>query len=183
MAFGLVFVPCLVMAQGNLVFNGSFDSGAAGWTLANGAHLIPGISVDLYNSSPSLSVLPTASQTINSLTPAVTYIVSGDYLMEKDQMPGGSPLEPSFGVFIDNVIYFQYVSSENFGWQSFSFLYTATASSADLSFSSYLNGTEIPYAIDNIAMNVVPEPSASWLIMIDSGVLIYLRRNRKHSCS
>jgi hypothetical protein len=181
-AFALAFIPCFVMAQGTLVINGGFVFGADGWTLINGAHIVPtnGYGTNLFgvlgNSSPSPSVLPTASQTINSLTPGLLYYVSGDFAKGKDQMPGGSPLNPSFGVLMDNVVYFQAVAPENFDWQNFTFYYTATASSAVLSLSSYMNGTEVPYFIDNIAMYAVPEPSAGCLLFLSSGLLIFVRK-------
>jgi hypothetical protein len=171
-------------AQGNLVFNGSFDSGDTGWTLSGGAHIVPPIGIgtnyqiSLYDSS-SASALTTASQTINSLTPGLVYVVSGDYVMGKDQMPGGSPLNPSFGVMIDGAIYFQAIASGNYGWQSFNFLYTAGSSSAVLSLSAQMNGTWVTCSIDNISMQLVPEPSSEILLSFGGLFLLAISFRRQ----
>jgi hypothetical protein len=54
-------------AQGNLVFNGGFDTSAAGWTLGNGANQVNGcVLPDTLSPSPSSD--PTASQTIGALS-------------------------------------------------------------------------------------------------------------------
>jgi len=181
----LALAPCVVKAQGNLVFNGGFDTNTNGWVLVNGASWPwsgnPGACVNLSNETPSPSNDPTASQTINSLTPLATYFVSGDYAMGKDY-GGGSPSSNSFGVFIGGVVYFQTVAPGNMDWHSFSFLYTATSSSAVLSLSAQMNGTGVCYFIDSIAMYAVPEPSAGCLMLLGSGVLIYVRtRHKRHS--
>jgi len=51
-------------------------------------------------------------------------------------------------------------------WRSFDFLYTASASTADLSLAAQIDGTGVVYEIDNIAMQAVPEPSALCLLTI-----------------
>jgi hypothetical protein len=169
----LVSSPDQGKAQGNLVFNGGFDTSAVGWTLTDGAFYSgpgnPGGAVQL-DGGPSSSNDPTASQTINSLTPGAVYIVSGDYQRTKDRL---SPTtNHSFGVAINGILLFQAASSTNIDltWYSFSFPYTATGSSALLSLSSQINGTGLSYAIDNIAMYNIPEPSSFWLMAI-GGIL------------
>jgi hypothetical protein len=182
----LVFDSYAVKAQANFVFNGQFDSNTNGWVLANGASWPwvghPGFSVDLSDVTPSLANDPTASQTINSLTPVANYIVSGDYAMGKDY-GGGSATSTSFGVFIDGVVYFETIAPGNQDWHSFSFIYTATSSSAVLSLSAQLNGTGVSYFIDNIAMYAVPEPSASLLILLGGGLFHFARLACKKSSS
>jgi hypothetical protein len=175
-------------AQGNLVVNGGFDSSAAGWTLTNGASWPlsgnPGNAVGLDNPSPSPSTDPTASQTINSLTPEAIYIVSGDYQKQKDRGVTTTPsTDNSFGVAIDGTFLFEAASSTNIDltWYSFNFLYTATSSSALLSLSSQINGTGVSYAIDNISMQAVPEPSSLCLIGVGGIVSTMLFRNRRKS--
>jgi len=158
----------LAIAQSNLVFNGGFDTNGAGWTFVNGAHFgwlgNPGYAVGL-DGEPSPSNDPTASQTINSLISGVDYIVSGDYQVAKDR-GGGSPTDFSFGVAIDGSFLFEAVAPTNLNWQNFSFLYTATSSSAILSLSSQINGTGVSYVIDNIEMEAVPEPNTLSSILI-----------------
>lgn len=81
---------------------------------------------------------------------------------------------------VNGVFLFETVAPASYNWQSFSFSYTAISSSALLSLSSQINGMEISYGIDNIAMQAVPEPSSSLLIMLGSGVVIYVRRRDIH---
>lgn len=170
-----------ISAQSNLVFNGGFDTNAAGWILTNraswpwGGNPGSGFAIGLDNVNPSSSTDPMASQTINGLMSGEIYIVSGDYQESKDR-GGGSPSDPSFGVAINDVFLFEAVAQSPFMWQSFSFSYTAISSSALLSLSSQINGTGISYLIDNISMEAVPEPFSSLLILLGSGVLIYVRR-------
>jgi hypothetical protein len=178
-AWALLLVPRLATAQGNLVFNGGFDSNANGWIISNapngfgyssvGGH--PGGDVLLDNIAPSPSSDPTASQTISSLIPGITYVVSGDYQQEKDR-GGDSPTNPSFGVAIDSLPMFTAVAPNNFNWQQFSFSYTATSSSIVLSLSSQINGTGVSYAIDNIAMQAVPEPGILSLSLFSICILV-----------
>jgi hypothetical protein len=169
-------------AQGNLVLNGGFDTSAAGWILANGAEYEltkgnPAGDIALDSIHPSPSTDPTASQTINSLTPGTIYTVSGDYAYITDRGGGSPTTDYSFGVAIDGIFLFETLTPTNgTPWRSFSFSYTASSSSALLSLSSQMNGTGITYSIDNIAMYAAPEPSPSLLILLGSGVLFYVRR-------
>ncbi len=175
--------PQVATAQGNLVVNGGFEAGSQGWTFNKWVGVSaggdPGIFALLYNDDLSDPTVPTASQIVGGLTAGDSYIISGDYLPWKNQATG-SPLEPSFGVAVNGVFLFETVAPASYNWQSFSFSYTAISSSALLSLSSQINGMEISYGIDNIAMQAVPEPSSSLLIMLGSGVVIYVRRRDIH---
>ena len=185
----LVFVsaPNATEAQGNLVVNGGFDFNAAGWIITNvlgsgyeSTKGNPPGDVALDSLSPSLSTDPTASQTITSLTPGTTYVVSGDYRNITDR-GGGSPTDFSFGVSIDGVLLFEAAQQTPNNWRNFNFLYTATASSALLSLSAQINGTGVSYAIDNIAMDV-PEPSSLWLMGVGGIASAMFFRNRRTAC-
>src|ERR1043165_7409671 len=109
----LVFVSCRgrARAQGTLVFNGGFATNTDGWILANGAGFEftngnPAGDVALGSIPPSDTTDPTASQTINSLTPGTAYLVSGDlrYLTDRG---GGSPTDFGFGVMVDGAVLFE----------------------------------------------------------------------------
>lgn len=174
-------LPIAAFAQGNLVFNGGFDSNAAGWLATNigvdgGYHPSkgnPGGHFFLDN-APSPSVDPTISQTINGLVTGITYIVSGDTAFSRTH--GGSfPTEPSFRVAIDGVSSFEYATQGELGWQHFEFFYTAPASSAVLSLSSQINNTDISYLVDNIWIQAIPEPSAFALCLAGGIIAASLR--------
>jgi hypothetical protein len=185
-SLGLVILACLCFpqlakAQGNLVVNGGFDTNAADWTLTgsaiyNGYGGDPAGSVALVNSGAS------ASQTINGLTTGATYIVSGDY----QGVLGLSDPYPTFQVTMNSAILFETAASGNYNWYSFSFLYTAALSSAVLSLDlvepNPVENVKTSYDIDNIAMQSVPEPSASALIMLGGSVSYTYARKRKCLC-
>ena len=183
-ALALLLLPQSVAAQGNLVVNGTFESGSTGWTLTNGAIVAwgwggdPGVACFLISSNESPANEPTASQAINGLLAGTSYIISGNYEVGKDR-GGASPTNASFGVAIDDTFLFEVAASPNGRWQSFSFSYTAASSSVLLSLSSQINGTGVEYAIDNISMEAVPEPSSLWLIGIGGIARATFLRNRR----
>ena len=181
-ALALSCLPQLANAQGNLVVNGTFESGSTGWTLTNGAIVAfvgdPGVACFLVSSNSSPANEPTASQVIDGLFAGTSYMISGNYKAGKD--PGGaSPANASFGVAIDGAFLFELAASPNGSWQSFSFSYTAASSDVLLSLSSQINGTGVEYAIDNISMEAVPEPNSLWLIGIGGIAGATLLINRK----
>ena len=182
----LVLLPDWAKAQGNLVFNGGFDISAVGWIITNasfgGYESTKGnpagdVALDVIPPSPITD--PVASQTIHSLIPGAIYVLSGDYRRITDR-GGGSPTDISFGVAIDSIFLFGTVAPTDNNWYSFNFLYTAAAPTAILSLSSQMNGTGISYAIDNIAMQGVPEPSSLWLMCVGGiASAISFMRHRK----
>jgi hypothetical protein len=174
-ALTLLFLPRLAKAQGNLVYNGGFDISsnginADGWTFTGGFY-----NEKNGNPLPDLDLSGTASQTINSLTPGVIYLVSGDY----QDLGGGSSADSSFGVAFNGDYLFETIAPTNFNWYSFNFEYMAASTSAVLSLSSGLNGTGISYAIDNISIYAVPEPNSLCLIGVGGIVSTILFGNRK----
>ncbi len=168
------------MAQGNLVVNGGFDTDTSGWTITNtsagggynSAIGNPPGSVRLYN--PTSPNVPTASQIINGLTLGDLYIVSGNYL------GGGKDVtDNSFGVALDGVFLFETAAPADFNWHSFSFDYTATSTSALLSLSAQINGTDDSYFIDNISMEAVPEPNSLCLVGVGGIMSTMFFKNRR----
>jgi hypothetical protein len=173
----LVSLPNGGKAQGNLVFNGGFDTSTTGWMTTN----VFGSGYESAQGNPpgdllldGLSSPSTASQTITSLTPVAIYVVSGDY-----RKVGGKVFtDYTFGVALDGIFLFRTADPGNFNWQSFSFQYTATSSSVLLSLSSKISGSDFAYAIDNISMQPVPEPSSFWLMGVGGMVGVMFCRNR-----
>src|SRR5580692_3498904 len=155
----------MAVAQGNLVYNGNFETDASGWTADNifgGGYTTPGDnSVGCYFLDDFNSAVPTISQEINDLTPGQLYIVSGNY-----RSGGKNFAADSFGVTINNVFLFLTNSPSDNNWYSFSFDYTAPSTSALLSLSAQLNDTGYAYYIDNISMEAVPEPGNLCLLGI-----------------
>ncbi len=177
----LVVLPLGVSAQGNLVFNGGFDTDASGWMLVD-MSMGGGFETTKGNppgdvvlaSFPSPDTDPTASQTINSLTPVAIYTVSGDFRYIQDR-GGGLPTDMGFGVALDGVYLFESADRTPNIWQHFSFSYTASSASALLSLSAQRNGTGLVYAIDNLSMKI-PEPSSGALLLAGVGLLVLARR-------
>ena len=176
-----LFPAAVLLGQGNLIFNGDFEAGSQGWTLIRGAKLVgggnPGRCIFLGSTNASPATEPTASQSITSLTPMAIYLVSGDYEAAKDR-GGASPTNASFGVAFNGNYVFETAATPNGPWQHFSFLYSPAASSELLSLSSQLNGTGVEYFIDNLSMQIIPEPSAMVLLVL-GGVLFGIGLFRK----
>jgi len=171
-------LPQLAKAQGNLVVNGGFDTNADGWVISSGGIYEsikgnPGGFFALYSTSSSLT--PTISQTINGLVSGSSYLIFGDYIVFKGQ--AGST--PGFGVAMDGTFLFEGINSNSLNWSNFSFFYTATSSSALLSLSSQINGTGVSYGIDNISMQIVPEPNSLCLIGVGGIISVMFLRNRR----
>lgn len=178
-AWAMLIATRLAAAQDNLVINGDFGGNANGWTITNtpggfGYSSVvgnPGGGVLLDNVTPSPSSDPTASQTISGLTTGIVYLVSGDY--QPGKLRGsGLPTGPSFGVAINGDFLFTTAAPQDFVWRHFSFFHTASSPTAILNLSSQINGTGLSYAIDNIAMQAVPESSSVSLGLLGFGVLV-----------
>jgi hypothetical protein len=108
------------------------------------------------------------------LTPGFVYTVSGDY---RNISLGGTSTNYSFGVSIDSVFLFETAPPTNSNWYSFNFEYTATSTSALLKLSQIDANW---YAIDNISMEVVPEPNSLCLIGIGGIIGAMFFKNRKN---
>jgi hypothetical protein len=178
-AWALLAIARLATAQGNLVVNGDFASNANGWTITDtpggfGYSSVvgnPGGGVLLDNVTPSTLSDPTARQTINGLTTGTTYLLSGDY--QPGKLRGsGLPAGPSFGVAINGDFLFTTAAPQDFLWRHFSVFHTASSATAVLSLSSQIDGTGLSYAIDNIALQAVPEPSTRCMGLFCFGMLL-----------
>ncbi len=164
-----------------MVINGGFDTDASGWSITNVENSFgylssggnPGGCFVLENGI--IFIVPTISQEINSLDPGQFYTVSGDY-----KSLGKNFAANSFGVTMDGIFLFETNSPPDNNWYSFNFEYQATSTSVLLSIAAQLNGTGYPYAVDNIAMYAVPEPSSLCLIGVGGIMGAMFFRNRKN---
>ena len=159
-------------AQGNLVYNGTFNNNSTGWTPVNisgGGYISsggdPGGYYYIAGSGESASSI---SQTFK-VTAGQSYLVSIDYFMGQ-----GTSADYGFGVSTAGISYTLQGSS---AWQSFSFVFTADSPAALLTFSAGLNNTSACYGVDNISVTAVPEPSPLCLVGL-GGIagLLFLRR-------
>jgi hypothetical protein len=160
-SFVCVCSPSWTAAQ-NLVVNGTFDTGATGWTAANvsnGGYVPskgnPGGYYELNSWPPSSTTDPAISQVVSGLIRGVSYAVSGDYEKSID-WGGGSPTAFSFGVELDGVFLYE-AGQSDYAWHHFSFAFVADSPATTLSITAQRNGTGVSYGIDNITLQ--PRPS------------------------
>ena len=178
------FLFAFASASENLIINGGFNGNADGWIITDtfggfGFTPVlgnPGGNVLLDSFNPTLETDPTATQTVADLVPGSTYLISGDY--KPGKLRGSDlPIGQSFGVAMDGEYIFTTHAPADFTWRQFSVLYVATSPTSVVTLSSQINGTGSTYAIDNIAMHVIPEPRS--LVIALAGVCaiaVYSRR-------
>lgn len=199
----LSFAAVLLASSANAasVVNGSFEQGTnpgsfttlgtgstaiTGWTVAAGTvdyignywQASDGVrSVDLSGGS-----IGTLAQTLSGLTFAKRYVVSFDVARNPD---GGTT--PRTGTFVANGQTFGFAYTDatstraNMKWETVSYIFQATGTSADISFSSDSSGgCCFGPALDNVAISAVPEPAA-WAMMIGGLGLIGGAARRRRS--
>lgn len=193
----------LTGAHAVTINNGSFENGSytdggsgfmtlnagapnlAGWTISSG-------SIDWINTywqaadgSYSLDMSGNGagaiSQTLTGLTIGQTYNVSFDLAGNPDGNPPTKQLTTAIvGIGSQNYSFTVTGSDShtNMGWTSESFAFTATGTSALLSFASDVSSPYGP-ALDNVSITATPLP-ATWIMMLGGllgfGGLAYRRR-------
>nr|WP_320013492.1 hypothetical protein [uncultured Desulfobacter sp.] len=96
------------------------------------------------------------------MTIGQAYVITGEF--QNWDSKYGNPTALSFGVAIDNNILLQLDRPAGGIWEEFSVEFIAVNTSHTLSFSAERNGDDSSYAIDNIAINSVPLPTAIWFL-------------------
>ena len=149
---------------------GSVDYIGSYWTASDGVR-----SVDLAGSS-----LGTLSQTLTGLTTAKRYVVTFDVARNPD---GG--VTPRTGTFSAGGQSFGFAYTDatstrsNMKWETVSYIFQATSSTATISFSSDASaGCCFGPALDNVSISAVPEP-ATWAMMIGGFGLIGAAARRR----
>jgi hypothetical protein len=165
----LLLYTRLITAQSNLVFNGGFDTNAAGWRTnqwgGNSAIWEPG-----GDPGGCLYILLSTEQYVSGLVSGSNYLVSWS-----SSGGGSSQLAVGFG----NVSMYTVDASTNQGWEYFGFVFAAESSVVDLFFAA---SSQIPfeasYFIDNVSMQSFPEtpvpslwmfPTPNWVALSISG--------------
>jgi hypothetical protein len=189
---------CAGPLHAQLVTNGTLDTDASGWTLADGTGCNnvgwdgtlgnpPGaIRLNACGESDSD---PTAAQTINGLVIGNTYLIKVDVQLFANSSGGGTGR--SFGIFLNNEPGSPLLLTEflDGSWHTVTTTFTAASTSATIIFAAELDArtpggpgqsTDVAYAIDNISMvslnggsaRPAPVPTTSELALLVLGMLL-----------
>jgi hypothetical protein len=168
----------------SLVLNGDFELGnptsqtadnwtssatidsAGGWRAINGH---PG-GYFILNAAGQTTSNPTISQAISGLLPGNTYRITGEFIR---RFPGGANAN-EFGVEIDNQL-FTFDLTDGVNWTAFERTFTYTGASNLLILSGERINDNAP-GVDNIGIDVVPEPAAFSTLAVTGALLIRRRR-------
>lgn len=163
MKLATIFTACAALfcsttfAQGNLVYNGTFDlqvptnGTGGGWTSAGnggGWYGVDGNYFFILNSIGELQQDPSVEQTVTGLVIGKTYLVKGEYRnFYGISFCDSSAL--SFGVEVDGqiILELKYLSDT---FSLFQVNFVASATEQSIRFSAERNGSDCDYAIDNI---------------------------------
>lgn len=157
-SFSSVAAPLLSSTE--YLTNGTFDSGAAGWTAtnvdANGGYLNPGGNPGgffVLNSNGLSYTDPTLTQTITGLTPGAKYLISGDF-RNYDGLSLTSA--PAFAIDLNGSQLTTFPIPVG-NWAPFSVQFTATGVAQVLAFRAEINGTDMNSAVDNLSVRQIVE--------------------------
>ena len=155
------------------LLNGGFDTvvpsngTGGGWTSLNldsaGGWRSSGGSFDehfILNDDGKIASDPTLEQTLTDLVIGTPYRVTG--LFEGVFTSFGSPTAFSFGVEIDGGPIAEFMRPMGVG--VFTLDFTATSASELLRITAERNGDDSSYRVDDVAIQVIPEPSTALLL-------------------
>ncbi|MBX3408950.1 MAG: hypothetical protein KF859_03595 [Phycisphaeraceae bacterium] len=151
-------------------WTGFSNDGAGGWRSSGGN---PG-GFFIINDNGAFDRDPSISQIVTDLVVGQVYEISGDYASWiVNSAPSGGA---SFAADIDGVQLFTGTAGTLQAWRPFAFVFTATADTATLRLRSEINGTDNDFAVDNIAITLVPTPAG--LGLFAAAGFVALRRRR-----
>lgn len=149
-------------ASANLVSNGTFDTGTAGWTLSQTDGFTwsptegnPGGALIL-NNGPGL--VPQASQDITGLSIGTEYQISLDGKTHYNCC--NSSTTPGAGVSIDGN-QFDFLINNGQPWTPYTFNFTYDGGANTLTLSSQRNGTDSDGEFDNVSMVALSAPTST----------------------
>lgn len=180
----LTAVAIAMPALGQSIVNGNFDldvprsgfgngwtgfsnDGAGGWRSSGGN---PG-GFFILNDNGNTSTDPSISQILTGLVVGQQYEITGTFA----NWIAGASNGPSFGADINGVELFAGTRGTRGVWQPFSFTFVAAADTATLRLRAETNGTDNDFAVDNVAITLVPAPGAFGLLGA-AGMLVTRRR-------
>ena len=168
----------------NLITNGTFDSGTAGWSFASADGTTwassegnPGGALIL-NNSPG--PVPQASQSIAGLVVGTEYQISLDAKSHYNCC--NNPTTPGAGVGIDGK-QFDFLIVNRQPWTHYEFAFTYAGGSNLFVLSAQRNGTDSDGEFDNVNLTAlsapIPEPESYAMLLAGLGLLGFMARRRK----
>lgn len=196
--FAAVLMLCTAPLHAQFITNGTLDTDASGWALADGTGCND-VAWDGANGNPPGSIRlngcgesdsdPTASQTITGLTIGTTYDIKVDVLLQANSSGGGTGR--SFGIFLNSEPGNPLLMTEflDTSWHTVKTSFVATSTSATIIFAAELDArtpggpgitTDVSYFIDNISVNeravdlsgLTPVPTLSDLALAMLAILL-----------
>lgn len=150
-------------------WTGFSNDGSGGWRSSGGN---PG-GFFILNDNGNTTTDPSVSQILTELVVGQQYQITGSFANWIATSTG--PDAASFAADINGVELFAGTRGTRGVWQNFAFTFVAADTTATLRLRAETNGTDNDFAVDNIAIALVPTPGALGLLAA-AGVVAGRRR-------